>query len=130
LQKRLNRDFIDEKRQRDAEPVQSELRKLITEIKQILDARKKSLKPKRSIRSNSPIKDLKRLPNKKETVKEILPDSFNDIIDSLGVDASEEIRMIIRLIDEQYIQPTSESKEQYQQKLLELKQQIEELLEE
>jgi hypothetical protein len=129
LQRRLNHEFIKTQRGKDLDPVLFELKKLVNEIKQILEARRKRFKPK-STPTATQLRDLKRLPNKKDTINELIPDCVNGIIDSLGVDVSDEIRMIIQLIDEQYIQPTSESKEQYQQKILDLKQQIEELIEE
>jgi len=51
-----------------------------------------------------------------------------DIFSNIGIELDEDLKRILKLLDEQYIQP-SKNKKEYQTKLSKLKQDIEELLE-
>lgn len=89
---------------------------------------KKSKKPTKSKPESVIVTENLNLPLKTSPIKE---ESYTDLIEmikSVGIEINSDIEGILRLIDEQFIQP-SKSKIDYTSTLIKLKQDIEELLE-
>lgn len=129
LEKRNKKGNIKENRKTDYEQLDSELNKFIKEIRKIIENKKKKEQTPDPKTDESIQKDLNKVPNKTITPEEKQIGNLLDMFNSLGIELSNELKKIIPLLDEQYIQPISGSKEDYYNILKKLKQDIEELLE-
>lgn len=128
LQGREKRGYIKKEREKDFDRIISEIKNLSKEIRLAIENQKK--RHKSSPQSEEDIaKEIKKMPKKTSIANESKINSLVEVFDLLGIKLSIELRSIFELFDEQFIQSSSTSKEDYVLKLKNLKKDIEELLE-
>jgi len=128
LKERNDNGFVKENRQEDFKIVTLQLKKLKEEVRELIQAKRKKIT--RIPRTDEDIgKNLSKIPRKTASPTEQIYKSLLDVVASLGIDNSEDLKEILQLIDERYIQ-TTKSDEEYTTRLKKLKEEIEERLEE
>jgi len=127
LTKRYKNGRLTE-RKSDYDIVKKGIETLANEIRVLINAKKSRKKLSKFKTENEIAAGNATLLSTNPPTKEEEYKSFLNVLDSIGIEIDDDIKKIIRLIDEQYIQP-SKSKNEYLSKLHKLKQDIEELLE-
>jgi molecular chaperone HtpG len=128
LKERNDNGFVKENRQDDFKIVTLQLKRLKEEVRELIQAKRK--KSPRTPKTDENIdKNLKKIPEKTASPAEQVYKSLLDVVVSLGIDTSEDLKEILQLIDERYIQ-TTKSDEEYTTRLKRLKEEIEERLKE
>lgn len=128
LKRRDDNRYIKDIKQEDYKNIVNQIKKVREEVRGLINSKRK--KKAITIKSDSTIaNEVKNMPDKDETPLEPEYKSLIDMIMSLGIDISDELKIVFQLIDEQYLQTTKETKEYYTI-LKKLKQDIEERLDE
>jgi hypothetical protein len=129
LQGRKKRDAIKKERLEDYNLVINQLIKIDKEISDIINSKtKKNSKSKIKTDANI-IKEIKKIPDKSKVSEEMIYKSLIEIIESLGININIEVVKILQLIDEQFIQTSVNTDLEYILLLKNLKQKMEEILE-
>ncbi len=104
----------------------------LKEIQQLIN--QKSNKPKTLKFKKLPelrlFEKMKKLPHVKAAEAEKEPENLLEVVESLDLPMNEQLKIVLELIDERYIQATSVSKEEYIDNLKKLKTEIEDLFNE
>ncbi len=125
LSKKLAADKIRKESKKDAEDIIRRIKTLLSEIKSYLEI-KKSKNKKKANSLSSINKLVKPIPKKGS---EPLADNLTQIIELFGLEINDDLKSIFELIDDMFIKSQSNSKEEYNKKLAELKRDIETLFE-
>jgi len=129
FQKKVDTSWkIRDSRKEDANDIIIKIKSLIQEIQDLISQKKKK-KTKKS--SKSIITDLVSAPDVSQTTKsEPIPDDLVQLIELIGLNINNELKVILNLLDEKYIQSKAKNEEDYIHTLLQLRKDIEELFEE
>lgn len=125
LQRRVTAKRFKNAKEKDAISILKQVSTLRNEVKKLIDTKRKKKKTK-SQASKNVVKKLLQPSTKQEEPK---PESLEELIYSIGFEIPDELKEIITLIDEKFIKDHSENKVDYQSKLSELRNDIEEILE-
>lgn len=125
FQKKVVSKRFRKNKEKEANDLLKRMQALRNEIKSLIDTKKN--KKRTTKNATATIKKLVEAPQRQH---EPAPDAFEEIIFSLGFELTDDLLEIIRLIDEKYIKSQSENREDYHTKLIELRNEIEELFEE
>ena len=126
LQKKLASKRFRKGKEKDAQDIVKRMTSLKNEVKALIDNKKSKKKPVKKSATAVAKKLVDPLPSR---AHEPVPEAFEEIIFSMGFELSDDLLEIIRLVDEKYIKSQSANREDYQNKLLELRSEIEELFE-
>ena len=124
LSKKLSTNRFRKNKEKEAGDFLKKLTSLKTEVKSLIDKKRKKPTVKRSASVTKKLIDAK-----PGTTHEPMPDSLQEIIFSLGFELSNDLLEIIQLLDEKYIKAGSDDKDDYKAKLLDLRNEIEDLFE-
>jgi hypothetical protein len=128
LKERDDNGYVEKTRQEDFKLVQTHLEKLRNEVRKLIDAKRKKILP--PTKSDDKIgKNLAHVPQKTESPTDHIYISLLDVVCSLGINISDEIKQILQVLDEQFIQ-TTKNDEEYLTRLKKLKEDIEDRLNE
>ena len=128
LEKRYQRGYIKKSREDEYEKIISELKKRSLEVRSVIENQKKKKKTHRKT-DKKIAADAEKIPSVSGASK-LKYESLMDVIDTIGLEYTEELKKVFILLDEEFIQLESMDKEEYQTILKNLKQEIDELLEE
>jgi len=129
---RMERNSIRPGRMGDAEKFLKSARALEREIQQLINQKSKKSKPLKfkKLPELRLFEKMKKLPYVKAMEAEKEPGNLIEVIESLDLPMNEQLKTVLELIDERYIQASSVSKEEYIDNLKKLKTEIEDLLNE
>jgi len=114
-----------------ADEVIKQLDALAKEIKEIIEQKKNKSKKSAAHKSESEIaSDVSLIPEESDSSSIQEFDSLLQLIESLGLELNKELKALFELIDENYIRVSSDDKDDYINKLLKLKNDFEEMIEE
>lgn len=123
---RLDRKAIRSERVKDGEKVVKFAKELEKDIQRIIDQhRKKKAKRTESLEKES-IKKIKKLPKVEHKEPEKQPENLLELLESLDIELSEQLKVVMEIIDEKYIQAIASNKADYLSLLMDLKRNIEE----
>ncbi|MFH1607214.1 MAG: ATP-binding protein [Nanoarchaeota archaeon] len=126
LKKRDNKGYIKEVKQESYNDIVKQIKTVRDEVRSLIDIKRK--KKHVTVKSDATIaNEVKNIPEKGETTPEPEYNSLIEVIMSMGIDLSDELKIVIQLIDDQYFQTTNNTDEYYL-KLKRFKQDIEERL--
>lgn len=129
LKKRKQRGFIPEERLKDEEKIKKSIINLIKEIKQILFLKSKKRKREKLKTTKQLASDLTKMPKEiKLDSKEPEFENLIEVTKYLEIELNDDLKKIFRIIDEEFIQTSSDTTEEYKMKLKKLKQDIEEAI--
>jgi hypothetical protein len=130
FQKKVDTNWkIRKHRKDDAQEIISKIKNLLKDIECLINTKKKKKVTKRKKENTE--KDLNSTPPVSEQpVQEPPPDDLIQLIELIGLDLNDELKAILQLIDEKYIQGKAKTEESYINTLLDLRKDIEELFEE
>lgn len=127
----LSKRISGERFRKDNLPLAKDMVKKMTDLKNDIKALIENKKKKKSTTKKSAAATIKKIVEAKiETGSDPIPEDLSDIIYSLGLELNDSLAGIINLVDEKFIRGNSSSREDYQKKLLALRDEIEQLLEE
>lgn len=127
LKNRLKRGFVRKEREEVVKRVIKLIGELLSEIRKLIEDKKKK-KTEELKSTEKVVKDIKKIPQVSKGL--IAGEKFKnlvEVVESLGIDISEDLRKILELLDEQFIQVISDSDENYLFNLKKLKQNFDEL---
>ncbi|MCK5611870.1 ATP-binding protein [Candidatus Pacearchaeota archaeon] len=124
LKRRLNSNLIRKNREDDAKKIIKITNELIKEIKELIEKKKKKSKLKTDSEVSEKVEEI---PTESKKDGELEFETLVDVVESLGIDVSEDLKKMFSLIDEQFIQTSSENKEDYFQLLKNIRQSFDEL---
>lgn len=110
---------------KEAQDFVKKLNTLKNSIKSLIDNKKK-----KTVKKSTTAVAKKMVDNKPDRKQEPAPESLDDLIFTLGFDLTDDLVEIIKLIDEKFIKSPSNNKEEYQERLIQLQNEIEEIFEE
>jgi hypothetical protein len=127
----LSKRISGERFRKDSLSLAKEMVKKMTNLKNDIKALIDNKKKKKSTTKKSAAATIKKIVDAKiETGSDPIPEDLSDIIYSLGLELNDSLAGIINLVDEKFIRGSSSSRDDYQKKLLALRDEIEQLLEE
>ncbi|HSZ84606.1 MAG TPA: primosomal replication protein PriC [Puia sp.] len=127
LDKKLKSNRFRKEKEKQAQTIINKMNALRNEIKSLIDNKKNK---KKSSKKSSTKSARKFVNTESPRSNEPVPEELTDIIYSLGFELSDDLSEIVRLIDEKFIKSNSSSKDDYQEKLIDLRNDIENLFEE
>ncbi|MBI4684380.1 MAG: ATP-binding protein [Nitrospirae bacterium] len=129
---RLNRKAIRSDRINDAESFVKSARTLEKKIQELINQKRQKTKILKSkkLPEIAMLDEIKKLPSTRKSVKEKEPENLLEVFESLDLPLNDQLRTVLELIDERYIQGTSVNKEDYIDNLKKLKSEIEDLFSE
>jgi hypothetical protein len=127
LQGRFNRGWIPSEKKEVYEQVVNQIEVLNKEIKDLIEAKKKKAKTVPKLEKKI-IEELKQIPDESDVPAEVEYNSLIDVIDSVGIDLTKDMKKLLNLIDEYFIQVSVKDKKDYSIKLKTIKQKFEELM--
>ena len=128
LEKKVKASRFRTAKMADAKELIAKMATLKKDIKSLIDNKK--TKRKKTAQKSATAGMSRYAKPQPDRPSEPVPEDVTDIIYSLGLEMSDDVDAIIKLIDEKYIKAFSSSKDDYAKKLLELRNDIEELFEE
>lgn len=131
LKKRHDRGFIEDDKIPDYKKLQSIISDLIKEIRLLIENQKKQ-KPPTTLKSTDEIaKEIDKIPTESGTSSEELEEDYQnlvEVIEAIGIDLSNNLKIILDHLDERYIIESSVNEEDYYLILKKLKQEFDELI--
>ncbi len=117
--------IIDKNKKSIADEILLKTKKLISEVRGFIDIKEGSKKTPKKTKEKAASSYVKPIVSSTSTTPKNLP----DLLIMTGIEFSQEVRSVLELIDEKFLQGNSKSKEEYLNLLLELRNDIESIFE-
>jgi hypothetical protein len=129
---RLKRNAIRLDRISDADNFVKSARALEKKIQELINQKRQKTKilKLKKLPEIAMLDEIKKLPSTRKSIKEKDPENLLEVFESLDLPMNDQLKTVLELIDERYIQGTSVNKEEYIDNLKKLKSEIEDLFSE